>query len=194
MRLFLAIELPDDVRQHLATWGCSHVPAVHTYLKQRQINARLSVTPPQNLHVTLKFLGEVEQSGIKPLCDALGSVRLEVASPVRPGHLELLPHRGPVRIVAVGLDGDVGRLERLYREVDDACEREGLAAERRPYLPHVTLARARDPLPAERRDRLREMMDRGFPGPDFDVRGFTLFESRLGAGPPQYTPLARFGG
>jgi RNA 2',3'-cyclic 3'-phosphodiesterase len=193
MRLFLAIELPEEVRQHLATWGPSYVPVVHTYLKQRQIDARLSVTPPQNLHVTLKFLGEVEESAVKPLCDALGSVPVEAASPVRAGHLELLPQRGPVRVVAAGLDGDVGRLERLYRAVEDACERERFAPERRPYLPHVTLARARDPLPGERRDRLREMLDRGFPGPNFEVRGFTLFESRLGAGPPQYIPLGRFG-
>ena len=194
MRLFLAIELPDDVRQHLATWGPSHVPDVRTYLKQRQINARLSVTPPQNLHVTLKFLGEVEESAVKPLCDALGSVPAEPASPVRAGHLELLPQRGPVRVVAAGLDGDVGRLERLYRAVEDVCEGERFTPERRRYLPHVTLARARDPLPGERRDRFMELLNRGFPGPSFEVRGFTLFESRLGAGPPHYIPLARFGG
>src|SRR4051794_18825177 len=125
MRLFLAIELPEDVRQHLATWGESQVPLVHQYLEERHIDARLSVTPPQNLHVTLKFLGEVDESAVQRLRDALGSVPVELASPVRAAHVELLPERGPVRVVAAGLDGDVGRLARLYRAVEDACAREG---------------------------------------------------------------------
>jgi 2'-5' RNA ligase len=192
MRLFIAIELPEDVRQHLAKWSSS-VPDVHAYLQARRIEARLSVTPPQNLHVTLKFLGEVDESGVNALCDALGGVTVESAIPLRAERVELLPPRGPVRVVAAGLDGDVGRIARLHRAVEDACAHEGFSPERREYLPHVTLARARDLLPGDRRERIAEMLGGHFPGPDFEVAGLSLFESRLGAGPPQYVRLARFG-
>jgi 2'-5' RNA ligase len=194
MRLFLAIELPDDARQHLAKWGPSYVPDVHAYLQQRQIDFRLSVTTPENLHVTLKFLGEVHESALKGLCDALGNVRIETAAPVRAGQVNLLPSHGPIRVIAAGLDGDVGRLARLHRAIDDMCAREGFPTERRQYLPHVTLARARDPFPADKRVRISEMLGPHFPGPDFEVTGFSLFESRLGSGPPKYLRLARFGG
>jgi 2'-5' RNA ligase len=194
MRLFLAIELPDDVRAHLSGWCDQGVSLFNRYLERRQIGARLAGVPPANLHVTLKFLGQVDESAVPELCQALGGVDAGRAAPLRAGHAELLPPRGPVRVVAAGLDGDVGRLARLHREVEEACAACGVPPERRAFLPHITLARAREPVPRERRERLTESLEPYFPGPNFAAEGFTLFESRLGGGPPTYVPLARFGG
>jgi 2'-5' RNA ligase len=193
MRLFTAIELPEPARLHLAERCSQGVSDFNLYLAKRSIDARLAEVLPANLHVTLKFLGDVDESAVPALCDALGRVTVERAGPVYAGHLELLPPRGPVRVVAAGLDGDVGRIERLHRAVEMACAECGFPQERRPFLPHITVARARDPIPHERRDRLKEALEPHFPGPEFAVDGFTLFESRLGRGAPTYVPLARYG-
>jgi RNA 2',3'-cyclic 3'-phosphodiesterase len=192
MRLFLAIELPDPVRQHLADLTKDRRLENHVTSAWGD-DFPISVTIPQNLHVTLKFLGEVDESAVGPLREALA--RVETAPPARVfvAHAELLPPRGPVRVVSVGLDGDVGRVAQLQRDVEAACAEHGFPAERRAYLPHVTLARARSPLPPDVRDGLQAYLDRLLPGPPFDVNGFALFESKLGAGPPRYTPVARFG-
>ena len=182
MRLFLAIELPDAARTHLAD------------LCGRLRTWKLAIVPPQNLHVTVKFFGNVEDVAVQALCGALREVASGEAAQVWADRCELLPPRGPVRVVAAGLGGDVGRLRSMHREIEKACEGQGFAPERRQYLPHVTLARARDGLPARERDEFPQALSKHFPGPQFNVSGFTLFESRLGGGPPQYIPVARFGG
>jgi 2'-5' RNA ligase len=182
MRLFLAIELPEDVRKHLAD-ACGALR-----------NWKLAIVPPQNLHITVKFLGDVSEGATPALCAALRGVAPGGAAELSADRCELLPPRGPVRVVAGGLGGDVGRLRAVHRAIEDACESQGFAPERRQYLPHVTLARAREGLPARERDEFPQILSKFFPGPTFGVTGFTLFESRLGGGPPQYIPLARFGG
>jgi 2'-5' RNA ligase len=182
MRLFLGIDLPDQVRKHL-----DDLCGTLRYL-------RVSAIPPQNLHITLKFLGEAEEAAVPPLCEALrGLTSLEPAR-VWADRCELLPTRGPVRVVAAGLGGDVGKLRTLHLAVEKACEREGFAPEARQYLPHVTLARARDGLTPHVRDELPQILSKHLPGPPLQVAGFVLYESRLGGGPPKYIPLYRFGG
>jgi 2'-5' RNA ligase len=180
MRLFLAIELPDPARKHLADL-CGAL---------RRLS--VSIVPPQNLHITLKFLGEVEETAVPTLCDALRTTPVAETAQVRSEVVELLPPRGPVRVVAVGLGGEVGKLLQLHQAVEERCDAQGFPPESRRYLPHVTLARARDPLSVRARDELPELLSKHLPGPPFDVTGFTLFESRLGGGPPEYIRLARF--
>ena len=188
MRLFTAIELPDPVRDHLARINAGDdresLHANHGY--------RVSRTRPENLHVTLKFFGDVEESAVAELCDALGIVTSEPSGDVWVGHLELLPPRGPVRVIAAGLDGDVGRLELLYRDVEARCEELGFPRERRQYRPHITLQRCRTPLRPIVRDDLPVHYRSHFPGPRFRVESFALFESRLHADAPQYIRLANF--
>ena len=182
MRLFLGIELPEPVRSSLADL-CGGLK----YL-------RLSIVPPQNLHITLKFLGEADQAALLQLCEALRGLPAVEAAEVWPDRCELLPPRGPIRVVAAGLGGDVGKLRTLHQAVEEACEREGFARESRQYLPHITLARSREGLNPRVRDDLPQSLSKHLPGPAFEVTSFSLYESRLGIGPPQYIPLARFGG
>jgi 2'-5' RNA ligase len=181
MRLFLAVELPESVRQQLAGLPRTGNPAIKH-------------TPPQNLHVTLKFLGEVEASAVDGLTDTLRQVTVERPAEVWAGHAVLLPPRGPVRVISAGLEGDVARVAALHADIESACAGHGFPPERRAFLPHVTLARPRQPLPASARQPLAELLNAHLPTPVFPARGFTLFESQLGSGPPRYTPLVRFGG
>jgi 2'-5' RNA ligase len=181
MRLFLALELPDGVKQHL-----SGLP--------RTNSSDIKHTPQANLHVTLKFLGEVEQSAAERLSEALRQMKVDPPTEVWAGHPVILPPRGPVRVISVGLDGDVARVVALQSAVESVCAEYGFRPEGRRYLPHITLARPRRPLPASNRQRLAALLNDHLPTPTFHADGFVLMQSHLGGPAPKYVPLARFGG
>jgi 2'-5' RNA ligase len=194
VRLFLAIELPDPVRQHLSDLVARYsIPDFVTLTWGDDFG--LSSTRPENLHVTLKFLGEVDDSAVAELVDALNRVELKAPLRLRAAYVDLLPSRGPVRVIAAGLDGH-GHVDlvRLHHSVEDCTSGLGYPAERRDYRPHITLARAKWPIPKTLRDNLFQFLQDKFPGPEFQADHFSLFESRLGSGARQYIRLARFGG
>lgn len=193
MRLFLAIELPDPVRQHLSELIARYsIRDVVTVAWGDDFG--VSSTRPENLHLTLKFLGEVDESAVTELTDALNQVDVGAPMRLRAAFMDLLPPRGPIRVIAAGLDGDIHLLARLHRSVEDCCAGLGYPTERRDYRPHVTLARAKRPIPKPLRQDLLDALQPKLPGPEFRTESFSLFQSRLGGGPPQYIRLARFGG
>ncbi len=151
MRLFLAIELPDPVRQHLA--------GLARPLKDRTVAVRgkgISVTRPENLHVTLKFLGAEPKAGIAPLRARLREVAA-VHEPVTLtlGGVDAFPNLRAPRIVWMGATAGP-ELDALRRAVDAACAEFGYAPEVRPFRPHVTLGRVKSRLDADGLRRLDE--------------------------------------
>jgi RNA 2',3'-cyclic 3'-phosphodiesterase len=194
MRLFTAIELPAPVRNHLAglarewaeNWG-EELPGL-----SNGEYPRASWVRPENLHVTLKFLGEVPEPDVPRVCEALSDCASPRPMRLNVDYIECLPPRGPVRVIAAGVGGDVGRLILLHREIEDACGRIGFAPESREYRPHITLARAKVPLPRHVRESLSAAGGRHVPGPAFDVRESVLMESRLRPQGAEYLPVARF--
>jgi RNA 2',3'-cyclic 3'-phosphodiesterase len=113
MRLFTAVELPGEVREHLLRVRGELVEAAG-------LADAVSWVKPENLHVTLKFLGEVPDPAVGELTKLLGGVRFE---PMRlaADHMVFFPKRGPVRVIAAGMAGDVDKLEGLFAEVENAC-------------------------------------------------------------------------
>lgn len=195
MRLFLAIELSEQARKQLAalsqlwqdTWG------ERLLGKSPRPYPRCSWVRPQNLHVTLKFLGEVEESRVARVCLALEQVRMPGVLQLQPDRIELLPPRGPVRVIAVGLGGDIIPLKELHKSIQWECKAIGFPPEGRKYRPHVTLARARVPLHAVARPTLVEAASSHLPAAPMQAREFVLMESRLHRDAAEYIPLAHFG-
>lgn len=189
MRLFLAIELPPPVKHHLAT--------IQSIL--RASLPQLRYIPEQNLHLTLKFLGGVQDSLLPDLISTLRPIPI----PQLTLHAEALitfPPRGPLRIVGASLAGDVGPLLTLHQQLEEAAATLGFTRESRPFRPHVTIARSPD-RPRIPFTKLPGLLD-AFPGPDFVVTSLTLMQSDLAlraAAPraarpsgPVYTPIAHF--
>ncbi|WP_428937331.1 RNA 2',3'-cyclic phosphodiesterase [Fontivita pretiosa] len=182
MRLFIAIELPPEVRQHLLRVGQS--------LKS-QIG-KASFTREQNLHITLKFLGEVEDRRVAKLTESLSLVRAGGTIEIFARKIECFPERGPVRIVAAGFGGDLEAIGGLHRAIEQRCQHLGFERETRAYRPHVTLARARPTLPPEARQHAEALTSALFPGPRLQVARFVLMESHLHPEGSRYVPLAHF--
>ena len=185
MRLFIAIELSAEVRAGLVR--------VQNALKAKLEGEgrTISWVKEENLHLTVKFLGEVPETRVKEVCNALASVSRVGAVGLAGSKIECLPPRGPLRVIAAGLEGELDRLAELQREIEARCAEVGFAPEGRRYLPHVTFARAKGRLRVKSPE-ITGWVGRLFPTARTVVREFVLMQSRLKPQGAEYTPLARF--
>ncbi len=175
MRLFVAIELDEPFRKRL----------VDLQDALRRIAPDISYTRPQNLHLTLKFIGEFEEAKVPQLCQSLSDLPKVGEFKLTLRELDLLPERGPIRIVAAAVDGGE-KLLTLAVQIEDACARESIPRENRRYRPHITLARARPPLPRSRNTKLATC---AVAPVDFVVDSFVLMQSKLSNNGSEYIPL-----
>ena len=180
MRLFVALELPAEVRD--ALWGWSGALDAGRWRR----------VPADNLHVTLAFLGSRPQRDVGVVSDVLAAAAPGGAPLLRCSRVVALPPRRP-RVVAVGLqeDAEGGRLAAVQASVAAGLSAAGVyEPEPRPFLAHVTVGRARRPSRGAGRAAPRPPADMAPPECSFSARAVTLFESRPGPGGSTYVPLA----
>jgi 2'-5' RNA ligase len=183
MRMFIAIELPDDVRQQLIAVRDRIASSI----------AKASFTADPNLHITLKFLGEVGPRQQAQLSESLSLIRTGGSIDLHAEGIECFPPRGGVRIIAAGFAGEgPGAISALHAAVEQRCRHLGFDREQRAYRPHVTLARARPVLPPATRQTAAQAAERLFPGPVLRVKHVALMSSRLLPAGAQYAVVERF--
>lgn len=175
-RYFLAIALPDGHRK--------------TLLEMRDRSRGVAWTRPENLHLTLRFIGEMEGELAERLAGALQAIRVE------PFILPLegagaFPQRGRARVLWVGVGAGHPRLFQLRKEVDDTLLRVGVEADLRNFHPHVTTARIRDEASMGAVSQWLKRW-RAFEGPSFRVERFGLYRSVLEDGQTRYRNAAEF--
>ncbi len=136
VRCFVAVELDDAVRRRLAD--------IQQRLKETGAAVRWS--KPENLHLTLKFLGEIDDENVGAACTIVERVAAESdAFEVEFAGLGAFPSRRRPRVVFAHAEDPRGSLARLAREFDRAMTRVGAPRERRPFRSHVTLGRVKSP-------------------------------------------------
>lgn len=183
MRLFLAVELTDAARQAVA--------ALTNELKPALAGGRW--VRPDNLHLTLVFLGEQKTAVLAGLRRVLQqALVLWPRSEVCLGSCGVFPERGMVRVFWVDLEPQE-QLVALQAEVQRALTTLGAGLvwqkESRPFRAHLTLARFDPPLP---RPLLANALEKRLNGVTLTIDRVTLFESRLGASGPIYQALGVF--
>lgn len=185
VRLFVACEVPDDVKTDIGEMIES--------LRSRSGSA-VRWIKPDGVHVTLKFLGEVP---IKKL----PAVKLAIQEAVvghSPFELEFsnigtFGGREGLRIMWVGVAGDVLRLEALVRAVNAALAVVGFEPERRPFRPHLTLGRVRDEIPTRQRAEIEVQVGKTpVPATSWRTSQVSLMRSRLTSQGAVYEVLATF--
>jgi 2'-5' RNA ligase len=178
VRLFVGIDLPADVRTAIEV---ATAPLRTTIPGFRWV-------PVDNLHLTLVFVGWVDPGEVEPIAAAVAaSVSRAARFTARLGHAGRFPDRGKARILWVGFDAGADALADLARRA-----REGVAdrvADGRPFRPHVTVARAKQPvrLAASGLEAIAAL-DR-----DVAIEGVTVFRSHLGSPHPRYEAVERIG-
>ncbi len=189
LRTFVAIELPDEMRERVIAAGKSYVDADPTWSGEKWV-------AQDNLHITLRFIGSLEESDVPTLVSALeGAATRSGPFTLRMSAVRAVPSLERARMLWAEADGDVKSCARLASGVDDALGSWVEEHERRPFKPHVTMARARRPRPAHSRalDAANSALTSGDVAGEgaVSVRWATLFSSTLGAGGPTYHTLAR---
>ncbi len=165
MRLFIAIDLPESVTERLSIMSCG-LPGA-------------SWAQPDQMHLTLRFIGEVDGTMFKDIQESLADIRFKPFS-IQLQDVGFFPPRKKPRVVWVGLgEESKEQLIRLRNRIESAMVRLGLEPEGRKYAPHITLARLHN-TPANRVGRFLEQHSM-FIMPPFEVNGFRLYSSVLNA-------------
>jgi 2'-5' RNA ligase len=162
MRLFTALDIPDALRDQIAS---TRTPDA--------LDARW--TPPEQYHVTLRFVGEVDSETASEYDETLDTVSAPEAKCI-PYGLDVLPSRRSPSVLVVGLDR-TDTLLFVYQAVSDALEGADLDPESRTYRPHVTLARLDDCAPETVHQYLQKHDASDLPS--FTAPQFHLYESTL---------------
>jgi RNA 2',3'-cyclic 3'-phosphodiesterase len=184
MRCFTALELPPNVRAHLEGVADRLRPI-------RSLNDAISWTKPENLHITLKFLGEIPDDRVADLANAFRRLPFAPLT-LTLDHFLVLPGQGPARVLACNVARDVKPLIHLFGQIESAAQPLGVRREGRPFKPHVTLGRFRRPSNRMTAATLIRMVNPALlPSPTFTATAYTLFQSTLTPTGPIYTPLAR---
>ena len=150
VRSFIAIELPGELKKGLA---------------QLQAQLKLSKPPsvkwvdPYSIHLTLKFLGNIAVARIPEITQeieeatrGLSTFHLEVKG------LGVFPNMRRVQVAWVGISGEVDKLSQLQQRIESNLVPLGFTAESRPFTPHLTLARFRDQVLPDERERFGQLI------------------------------------
>jgi 2'-5' RNA ligase len=176
VRLFFAIELHDALR----------VALHHAVAPLRAAEPDLAWVGMEKLHLTMKFIGDVDEGGMERLAAAAGAV----AAQHRPFDLTLggvgaFPNFRRARVVWMGVESEP-RLELLHHDLEVACGDAGFEVEGRPFRPHITLARVRAPLTLDRARPFARAARRVAYAASDGVRALALLESVPGSPDPGY--------
>ncbi len=173
-RLFIAIDLPDKLKQKLGRVKDSLHISQARWVKE------------ENLHLTLKFLGEVKKEKIDSISNSLKSLTRDF--PVfcfQTGQLGAFPNLKRARVLWIDIKEGREKVQKLAKLIENELSKLGFEKEKRNFEPHITLARLKKP----------ELISQ-LPTVDwyysFEVTQVIMFESLLKPTGPIYTPLYVF--
>jgi 2'-5' RNA ligase len=180
MRLFVAMDIPEDVRAGISAIVARLRPACP---KARWVRI-------EGLHVTLKFIGETPDAAVPGIKAALASIPARPPIGIQFRGLGFFPNARRPRVFWAGVEAGPDLAE-LAAAVDAALHPQGFAREERAFAPHLTLARFDEPRGL---DALRAAVDtpEAFEFGGVTASEFHLYQSELKRGGAEYTRLATF--
>jgi RNA 2',3'-cyclic 3'-phosphodiesterase len=186
LRTFVAIELPSVL--------LGEIGSLLERMRGETPGGKLRFPPPENIHLTLKFLGPTPETQVAAILAALESaLSRSITFELTPRGIGAFPPQGAPHVVWLGLEGDLARLNETAESVETALHPLGFPREGRPFSPHLTIARAPRNAPGKAAGEALKTLARLdvplFSG--FRVETVTLMESRLGGPHSVYAPLGR---
>jgi RNA 2',3'-cyclic 3'-phosphodiesterase len=179
VRTFICIELPEEIQDR--------IDALQDRLKQ--VEASVSWVRSGNIHLTLKFLGDVPPSKIAGICSAVeNAIQGEEVFPVEVGGTGCFPSARSPRVLWVGVGSPTEALKHLQTSIEKGLEAIGFAREPRPFSPHLTLGRVKSQRNARR--LVEALTEAGFAKLSFQAEEIVVMRSDLKATGAAYTPLA----
>lgn len=187
MRSFIALEMPPEVKEFAAGLIKELKPS----------GADVKWVEPGNLHLTLKFLGEVDPSATADIITALeGALGGRSAPGLSAAGCGAFPNARSPKVVWLGLGGQTDLVAQMARAVETAFEPLGFAPEGRPFKPHLTLGRVRRPRRGAKAPSTAPLSRAlaalaAAAGPSFTAGRVALMKSTLTGSGPIYESLHR---
>lgn len=184
MRLFFAILLEDHTRHR--------VGLLQETMRRTLAGQRIAWVREENLHLTLRFLGEQDDKGLQQAIEA-GEAVAQQHAPFRfvVRGAGVFPDTRRVRVLWAGVEEPVEPLYRLAQSLEGELRKRGFPPEDKPFRSHITLARVKEPPPAPVIEKLLASLPTE-PLGIVEVRSFVLMQSILHPDGSQYTPVREF--
>ncbi|MFC1511768.1 RNA 2',3'-cyclic phosphodiesterase [Candidatus Latescibacterota bacterium] len=175
MRTFIAVELPDNIRRTIA----GYIELLRGVIPQ------VKWVAPENLHLTMKFLGEVPEKRLDSIKECASQV-VEGFSPftVELEHVGFFPNSHHPQVIWIGSSDGVDQLLELYQKFEDCLESSGFDRDAKTFSPHLTVGQVKR--------HARVTIPPGIPefeGETFEVNGISVIMSTLTPQGPLYTTL-----
>lgn len=183
-RIFCAVELPPEVREKLQD---------HVVKLRKQIpDVAASWTRVENIHLTLKFFGNVIPDRIQAISNALTRATEEVkAFEINVGDVGVFPRASRAQVLWIGISDPSDKLSTLQQRIENECAAEGFPKENRAYRPHLTIARIRRPEGA--RSLAEAHLQHTFKPLALNLKEVNLFRSELSPKGSKYTVISNHG-
>lgn len=183
LRVFIAVEIPLSIRQ-----------AIHAQTESLRAalgRGLVRWVPVENMHLTLKFFGDVSPANVDLLAQTLtAETQAYVPFSMEVGGLGSFPTPRRARVFWIGIQAPAA-LTSLQRGLEAAAARLGYEAEERPFSPHLTIGRVKQPVSAGDQQKVRAALEQTHIGPlgRADVSAVHLFKSDLNPSGAEYTRL-----
>jgi 2'-5' RNA ligase len=182
-RLFIAIELPSDVRRKIS----QHVELVRSAVP----DVRASWVREENLHLTLKFLGDTPVERVEEVSAALTVAANQLAVfEIKLAGCGAFPPHGKPNVLWIGIEDRTRSLDRLHAAIEEKCADAGIARDGRPFHPHLTIARLRESRGA--RQLVESHQKIGFGSDAITAGDLCLIRSELRPEGSRYTVIGRY--
>jgi len=182
MRTFIAIELPDQIKSSLTK----------LVEQLKTTGADVKWVQPQNIHLTLKFLGERDDKKVKQITEILDEVaKNHKAFEIQINSLGAFPNLNSPRVIWVGLDKGDTETKEIAKDLEDLICKVGIPKEDRAFSSHITIGRTRSPMGKEKLTQAITILGEkvGKENLIFTAGTITLFKSTLTPKGPIYEAL-----
>lgn len=175
MRTFIAIELPEKIKEEISRFE-----------KDLEKIIPLRLVAPKNLHLTLFFLGDIAESRISEVAEAVRAGARGIKSfYLFLGKPEFFPQKGRVHGLWLKVDGQLEVLNKLYQQIAQELEKRNFEFDKKPFSAHITIGRARKGI--KRTKGITSI--KGITG-KFEVKSVSVFTSQLTPEGPIYARRA----
>jgi len=169
-RIFTAIDISDEARRQVSDYIAD--------LRAEFPSVRVGWDKPKKLHLTLKFLGDIDQLQLHKLTEAVKeTAKQNLEFKLKISKTGAFPSQKNARVLWLGIEDEKGSLQKLNEILEAECESKGFAGEKRNFKAHLTIARLREP---ENSKELIEIhLQNDFQSGEFSVSEVVIYESQL---------------
>ncbi len=169
-RTFTAIDVSDEARTKIADYL--------EHLRGEFTNLRVGWDKAEKLHLTLKFLGDIDEKELEDLTEAVAGTAKQISNfKLQIIGTGVFPLPRKARILWLGVKDETGRLQKLNEILETECAARNFAKETRFFKPHLTVARLREP--HKSKELVERHLQNEFESDKFKVSEIVIYESRL---------------